>query len=106
MVKNRVLVMLNSIYKRKIESLFPQLCLRIFLVTPVSLASEECSFRKLALIRNRLCSSMLQDMISSLHRVVRQMDYEKSIDNFKAHATILKMGGGAIFERQLGLLSP
>ena len=24
----------------------------------------------------------------------------------KAHATILKMGGGAIFERLLGLLSP
>ena len=90
LVKNRALTILNSIYEKKIESLYPQICvcLRIFLAIPVSVASGERSFSKLALIKNRLRSTMSQDRLSSLmmlsieHKLVRQMNYEKLIDSF------------------------
>ena len=90
LVKNRALTILNSIYEKKIESLYPQICvcLRIFFAIPVSVASGECSFSKLALIKNRLRSTMSQDRLSSLmmlsieHKLARQMNYEKLIDSF------------------------
>ena len=57
MVKNRATVVLNSIYKKNNESLCSQcVCLRIFLSIPVSFASEERSFRKLALMKIFVCS--------------------------------------------------
>ena len=88
-VKNRALSILNAIYEKKIESLYPQICvcLRIFLAIPVSVEAEERSFSKLALI-NHLRSSMSQERLSSLmtlsieHKLAKQMDYEQLIDTF------------------------
>ena len=58
--RNRALDIINDIYEKKLECLYPQIriCLRIFLSTPVSVASRERLFRKLALIKKRLRSTM------------------------------------------------
>ena len=90
-VKNRALFILNAIYEKKIESLYPQMCvcLRIFLAIPVSVEAGERSFSKLVLI-NRLRPSMSQERLSSLmtlsieHKLAKQMDYEQLIDAFAA----------------------
>ena len=88
--RNKGLALLNLIYKKKLESLYPQvcICLRIFLSIPVSVASGERSFSKLALIKNRLRSTMTQDRLSSRitlsieHELARQIDYDNIIDQF------------------------
>ncbi|CAB4018775.1 zinc finger MYM-type 1-like, partial [Paramuricea clavata] len=88
--RNRALSILNHIYDKKLECLYPQICicLRIFLSIPVSVASGERSFSKLALIKNRLRSTMSQERLSSLmllsieHKFARTLDYEDLISTF------------------------
>ena len=88
--KNKAIALLNYIFEKKIETLYPQICicLRIFLSIPVSVASGERSFSKLALIKNRLRSTMTQDRIANLmvlsieHRLARSLDFEYLIDTF------------------------
>ena len=90
--KNKAIALLNYIFEKKIETLYPQICicLRIFLSIPVSVASGERSFSKLALIKNRLRSTMTQDRIANLmvlsieHRLARCLDFEYLIDTFAA----------------------
>ena len=92
MVKNRAISILKSIYKRKIESLYPQICvcLQIFLAIPISVAAGECSFSKLAHIKHHLRSFLSQERLSSLmtlsieHKLAKQISYEKLIDAFAA----------------------
>ena len=88
--RNKGLALLNLIYEKKLEGLYPQVCIcfRIFLSIPVSVASGEGSFSKIALIKNRLRSTMTQDRLSSLmtlsieHELARQIDYDYIIDQF------------------------
>ena len=88
--RNRVLNLINHIYEKKLECLYPQICicLRIFLLIPVSVASGERSFSKLALIKNRLRSTMSQERLNSLmllsieHELAGTLDYEGLIDTF------------------------
>ena len=88
--RNRALGIINHIYEKKLECLYPQICicLRIFLSIPVSVASGERSFSKLALIKNRLRSTMSQERLNSLmllsieHKLARTLDYEDLIDSF------------------------
>lgn len=88
--KNKAIALLNYIFEKKIESLYPQncICLRIFLSIPVSVASGERSFSKLALIKSRLRST--QERIANLmvlsieHRLARCLNFEDLIDSFAA----------------------
>jgi len=50
------------------EDVYPNInvMLRIMLTTPVSVASAECSFSKLKLIKNYLRSSMSQERLEGL----------------------------------------
>ena len=88
--RNRALNLINHIYEKKLECLYPQICicLRIFLLIPVSVASGERSFSKLALIKNRLRSTMSQERLNSLmllsieHELAGTLDYEGLIDTF------------------------
>lgn len=90
--KNKAIALLNYIFEKKIESLYPQICicLRIFLSIPVSVASGERSFSKLALIKSRLRSTMTQERIANLmvlsieHRLARCLNFEDLIDSFAA----------------------
>ena len=88
--RNKGLTLLNLIYEKKLESLYPQvcICLRIFLPIPGSVACGERPFSKLALIKNRLRSTMTQDRLSSLialsieHELAKPIDYDNIIDQF------------------------
>ena len=85
--RNRALSILNHIFEKKLECLYPQICicLRIFLSIPVSVASGERSFSKLALIKISIVS---QERLNSLmllsieHTLSRTLDYEDLIDTF------------------------
>ena len=58
--------LLNKPTKLKLNYLFPNLCvaLRIFLTLPVTVASGERSFSKLAYVKNKLRNSSTQDRIT------------------------------------------
>lgn len=91
-IRNKALALLNYIFEKRIESVYPQICicLRIFLAIPVSVASGERSFSKLALIKNRLRSTMSQERVTNLmvlsieHRLARTLDYDELINSFAA----------------------
>ena len=86
----QALEIINLIYKKKLECLYPQICicLRIFLSIPVSEASGERLFSMLALIKNRLRSTMSQERLNSLmllsteHKLTRTLNFEELIDKF------------------------
>jgi len=84
------LELLNLIYKKGLQNIFPQTCiaLRIFITIPVSVAEGERFFSKLAIVKNCLRSTMKQDRLSSLvllsceHDLAKSLNYDKIIDAF------------------------
>ena len=81
--------LLNKIYEKGLQNLFPQTCiaLRIFFTIPVSVAGE-CSFSKLAIVKNHLRSTMGQDCLSALvllsseRDLARKLNYDSIINSF------------------------
>ncbi|XP_065665568.1 uncharacterized protein LOC136086994 [Hydra vulgaris] len=65
-----------------------EITLRIFLTLPVTVASCECSFSKLKLLKNYLRSSMGQERLTNLailsikNPLVKSLCYNEIIDNF------------------------
>ena len=90
--ENKALALLNGIYSRRAENLYPQICicLRIFLSIPGSVASGERSFSKLALIKNCRRSAMKQERLTHLmilsieHELAKSINLERIIDDFAA----------------------
>lgn len=82
--------LLNKITKLKLTSLFPNICvaLRIFLTMPVTVASGERSFSKLAYIKNKLRNSSTQDRLVALSmlsiecELAREVNFDTVIDVF------------------------
>lgn len=82
--------LLNKLLKLKLENIFPNVCiaLRIFCTLPVSVSSNERSFGKLAIIKNKLRNSTNQDRLVSLSilsiesEFSRKIDFEHIIDKF------------------------
>jgi len=76
------LELLNLIYKKGLQNIFPQTCiaLRVFITIPVSVAEGEQSFSKLAIIKNYLRSTMKQDRLSSLVLLLCENDLAKSLN--------------------------
>ena len=82
--------LLNAIYSKGIESIFPQVCiaLRIFVSIPVSVAGGERSFSKLSLVKSCLRSTMLQErltalvMLSAERELAKTLDYNDIINKF------------------------
>uniref|UniRef100_H3AAK9 HAT C-terminal dimerisation domain-containing protein n=1 Tax=Latimeria chalumnae TaxID=7897 RepID=H3AAK9_LATCH len=64
----RLLDLLNAIYKRKLETIFGEICItiRIFCTLPVTVAEGKRAFSKFSIIKNYLRSTMSQDHLSSL----------------------------------------
>lgn len=70
--------------------MFPNvdIALRMYLTLPVSNASGERSFSKLALIKHRLRTTMTEDRLNNLtvmsieYDLLRQMDFEDLINEF------------------------
>ena len=62
------LELLNKICEKGLQIFFPQTCvaLRIFISIPVSVSQGEHSFSKLALVKNCLRPTMVQDRLSAL----------------------------------------
>ena len=82
--------LLNKITQLKLSSLFPNICvaLRIFLTLPVTVASGERSFSKLAYVNNKLRNSSTQERLVALSLLsiecdlARQVDFDNVIDVF------------------------
>lgn len=81
---------LNVIKENVIESLVPNMtiALRIFLTTPVSVASGERSFSKLKIIKNYLRNSMHQERLNGLaivsieKEIANSIKYDDIIEDF------------------------
>ena len=60
--------LLSEIYKLKLQTLFPELCvaLRIFNTFPVTVTCSEKGFSKLSLIKNHLRSTLGQEKLNHL----------------------------------------
>lgn len=96
LVKNhnlvRVIDILNGIKSSGMQNLLPNavIAYRIFLTTPVSVASGERSFSKLKIIKNYLRNSMSQERLNGLaiisieHEVASSIQYDEVIDEFAA----------------------
>lgn len=84
------LSMLNMICKKKLETLFPNICiaLRIFCSIPVSVASAERAFSVLARIKNFIRSTSGQERTSDLGTLcieadlARKLNFNPIIDSF------------------------
>ena len=84
------LQLLNKIYEKGLQSIFPQICvaLRIFVSIPVSAASGERSFSKLAIVKNCRRSTMGQERLTGLitlsseRDLARKIKYETVIEAF------------------------
>ena len=82
--------MLNEIYRCELQNFIPQVCiaLRIFATIPVTVCSGERSFSKLALIKNKLRSTMGQGRLNSLtilsieSNLARKVDFHDVLKNF------------------------
>ena len=87
--------LLKMLRLRKLHTVFPNtdVALRLFLTMPVTNASGERSFSKLALAKNRLWSSMQQDRVSNLtlmsieHDILRELDFQDIIMAFSSKKT-------------------
>ena len=55
-------------YQRKLIDVFPNVytALRLYLTIPLTNCEAECSFSKLALIKNRLTSTQIEDRLNAL----------------------------------------
>ena len=81
---------LQFIRQSSLQSVFPNvdIALRLFLTLPITNASGERSFSKLALIKNRLRSTMGQDRLCNLTRmsiesdIVRKLDFTDIVKDF------------------------
>ena len=71
------LQLLNKIYEKGLQSIFPQICvaLRIFVSIPVSAASGERSFSKLAIVKNCRRSTMGQERLTGLITLSSERDF-------------------------------
>ncbi len=84
------LQLLNKIYEKGLQSIFPQICvaLRIFVSIPVSAASGERSFSKLAIVKNCRRSTMGQECLTGLitlsseRDIARKINYDTVIEAF------------------------
>jgi len=82
--------LLLLIRERQLQSVFPNvdIALRIYLTLPVSNASGERSFSKLAIIKHRLRTSMAEDRLNNLtlmsieYDLLRTLDFGDLIDDF------------------------
>ena len=68
--------LLNAILNYGMQSAFLNVCIaiRIFLTTPVTVASAERSFSKLKLVKNYLRSNMKQEGLSGL--AIMSIEYD------------------------------
>lgn len=88
-------VELLKVLRRKLHTVFPStdIALRPFLTMPVTYASEERSFSKLGLLKNRFRSSMHEDRVSNLtlmsteHDILQDLDFKDIIKAFSAKKT-------------------
>jgi hypothetical protein len=84
------LQLLNKIYEKGLQSIFPQICvaLSIFVSIPVSAASGERSFSKLAIVKNCRRSTMGQERLTGLitlsseRDIARKINYDTVIEAF------------------------
>ena len=80
------LELLNKIYQKGLQNIFPQTCVALRILLPF--AEGERSFSKLAIVKNRLRSTMGQDRLSSLlllsceHDLARSLNYDDIIDTY------------------------
>ena len=87
--RNKGLALLNLIYEKKLESLYPQVCIcfQIFLSIPVSVASGERSFSKLAFKEPFTCNNDPRQTIEPHYsfdraRTSKTNDYDNIMDQF------------------------
>ena len=88
----RVIDILNGIKNNAMENLVPNavIAYRIFLTSPVSVATAERSFSKLKIIKNYLRNSMSQERLNGLatisieHEVAESIQYDDIIEEFAA----------------------
>ncbi|XP_004207120.2 zinc finger MYM-type protein 1-like [Hydra vulgaris] len=75
------LQLLNQIFEKKLERLFPYICimLPIFSTIPVSVAEGELSFSKLKIVKNSLRSTMGQDRVTDLLIILIEEDLAKKV---------------------------
>ena len=86
------LQLLNKIYEKGLQSIFPQICvaLRIFVSISVSATSGERSFSELAIVKNCRRSTMGQEcltgliMLSSERDLARKINYETVTEAFSS----------------------
>lgn len=78
--------LLNSIYTKGIETIFPQLCiaLRIFISIPVSVARGERSFSKLSLVKSCIRSTMSHKRLSALVMLSAERELAKTLNIINA----------------------
>ena len=84
--------LLNQIFEKKLERLFPHICimLRIFNPIPVSVAEGERSFSKLKVVKNSFRSTMGQDCVTDLliilieEGLAKKVSYDDVIDIWAA----------------------
>ena len=82
--------LLSFIRERNLQHVFPNvdIALRIYLTLPVSNASGERSFSKLAIIKHKLRTTMLEEKLNNLtlmsieHDMLAKMDFEELINDF------------------------
>ena len=92
------LTLLNKLVKLKLAALFPNvsIALRIFLTLPVTVASGERSFSKMAQVKNKFRNRTKQDRLVSLsmlaieYKMARTINFESIIDTF-AHSKARKV---------------
>jgi hypothetical protein len=77
----RPLDLLNSLYQYKLENLFPNICvnLRILLTISATVASAARSFSKLKLVKNYLRSTLSQDRLVDLARLIIESEIDRKI---------------------------
>ena len=82
------LQLLNKIYEKTLQSIFPQICvaLRIFVSIPVSAASGERSFSQLAIVKNCRRSTMGQERLTGLITLSSERDLARKIN----YATVIE----------------
>ena len=87
--------LLKLIRKRGLQTVFPNIdiALRLYLTLPVTNASGERSFSKLALIKSKLRSTMQQDRLSHLtlmsieYDILRAVDFNETTNEFAVRKT-------------------
>ncbi|KAH1168193.1 hypothetical protein KIL84_003676 [Mauremys mutica] len=74
------LTLLNALFKKGLENVFPQICicLRLLTLLPVSVAPGEHVFSKLTLIKNRLRSATREETLNYL--LTLSIEYEMAKD--------------------------